>query len=626
MNYLSAENLQVSYGDHILFSNISLGIAQGQKMALVGVNGSGKSTLLRILAGVDVPEKGEVARANGISVAYLSQLPELDPTADVLDAVMMSDDPVISLVREYERCLALSEDPAYEKKLTDLVGQMSELNAWNYEFQVKEILGKLGIHRLDEKIGNLSGGQKKRVGIARALLQQPDLVILDEPTNHLDLDAIEWLEEYLSTSNMAIIMVTHDRYFLENVTNEIVELEGGNLYQYQGNYSYYLEKKEERRNRDETEVEKSRNLMRKELEWIRRQPKARTTKSKARIDAFEDIKTKATRDLTEKKVEVDVVQRRQGGKILELENISKSFGQAKVLVPFSYIFRKGEKVGIVGPNGAGKTTFLNILTEQLKPDTGKAAKGATTVMGYYKQQEPSFDDSQKVIDVIREVTDLVTLSDGSKVSASQMLNRFNFPPKKQYDKVAKLSGGEKRRLQLMLVLLKNPNFLILDEPTNDLDLETLRVLEDFLESFNGCVLLVSHDRYFMDRLVDHLFLFEAGTEIQDYNGSYSSYRAQVKAREANPAPEKQDTTDKKAEADSPKKDRASGLSYKEKREMENLEGEIETISQEISSLTESLQKSALNHQELMDTGARIETLQNSLDQKELRWLELSEKE
>lgn len=624
MNYLSAENLQVSYGDNKLFSGISLGISQGQKIALVGINGSGKSTLLRILAGVDTPERGEVAYANGISLAYLSQLPELDPTAEVLDAVMMSDDPVISLVREYERCLALSDDPAYEKKLTDLVGKMSEANAWNYEFQVKEILGKLGIHQLDEKISNLSGGQKKRVGIARALLQQPDLVILDEPTNHLDLDAIEWLEEYLSTSNMAIIMVTHDRYFLENVTNEIMELEGGNLFHYQGNYSYYLEKKDERRQKDETEVEKSRNLMKKELEWIRRQPRARGTKAKYRVDAFEGIKEKASRDLTVQKVEVEVVQRRQGGKILELEGISKSYGKETIVTPFSYVFRKGEKVGIVGPNGAGKTTFLNMITGQLSPDTGKVDKGPTTMIGYYRQQEPHFDPTLKVIDVIQEVTDLVTLSDGSKISASQMLNRFNFPPKKQYDKVAKLSGGEKRRLQLLLVLLNNPNFLILDEPTNDLDLETLRVLEDFLESFGGCVLIVSHDRYFMDRLVSHLFLFEAGSPIQDYNGSYSAYRAEVKAQEANSQSKK--VVEEKPLPETSRKSGVSKLSYKEKREMEMLESDIEKATGEIKKLTSLLQKETHDHEALLDIGNKIEKLQGDLDKKELRWLELSEKD
>lgn len=622
MNYLSAENLGISFGDQILFSGISLGISQGQKIALVGINGCGKSTLLRILAGEEVPETGEVAYANGISVAYLSQLPVFDPEAEVLDAVMMSDDPVISLVREYERTLALSGSQDHTDQLTRLVSEMDAKNAWNYEFQVKEILGKLGIHQLDQKMANLSGGQRKRVGIARALLQQPDLVILDEPTNHLDLDAIEWLEEYLSTSNMAIIMVTHDRYFLENVTNEIMEIEGGNLHHYQGNYSYYLEKKEERRTLESAEVDKSRNLMRKELEWIRRQPKARGTKAKYRIDAFEEIKKKATRDIQDASLEVNVVERRQGGKILELEEIEKSFGENQVIKPFSYIFKKGEKAGIVGPNGAGKTTFLNMLTGKIVPDKGKVITGTTTVIGYYQQKEPEFAETLKVIEVVREVTDLVTLSDGSKVSASQMLNRFNFPPKKQHDKVGKLSGGEKRRLQLLMVLLENPNFLILDEPTNDLDLDTLRVLEEFLESFRGCLLLVSHDRYFMDRLVDHLFVFSEGKAIKDYNGSYSSFRLSGQLRQAESSGEPSSAP----KSSQPVKDKKEKLSYKEKREMESIEKELDRLTIQLDTLTEELSTGKLDHQALADKGKQIELLKQELDDKELRWLELSEKE
>lgn len=623
MNYLSAEDLQISFGDRVLFSGISFGIAQGQKIALVGVNGSGKSTLLRMLAGEEVPEKGEVATANGIRIAWLPQLPEFDPQARVLDAVMQSDDPVISLVREYEHAMAESAETGNSERLTRLIGEMDAQNAWNYEAQVKEILGKLGIHQLDQKIGNLSGGQRKRVGIARALLQQPDLVILDEPTNHLDLDAIEWLEDYLSTSNMAIIMVTHDRYFLENVTNEIFELEGGNLYQYQGNYSYYLEKKNERRHEQQADVEKSRNLMRKELEWIRRQPKARGTKAKYRIDAFEELKQKANQQISENRLEVDVVRRRQGGKILELHEVGRSFDGVPVVRPFSYIFRKGEKLGIVGPNGAGKSTFLNLLSGRVEPDHGKVVRGETTVIGYYEQTEPVFDDALRVIEIVQEVTDLVTLSDGSKVSASQMLNRFHFPPKKQHDKVGKLSGGEKRRLQLLLVLLNNPNFLILDEPTNDLDLDTLRVLEEFLAEFQGCLVLVSHDRYFMDRLVDHMFVFEAGREIRDFNGKYSEYRAaedqrrQEEARQAEATPEPRQAV---------RKDRPEKLSFKEKREMEKLEAEMEKINEQLAALTNELNAGGLNHEELAAKGSRMESLRLELDEKEMRWLELSEKE
>ncbi len=625
MNYLSADNLQISFGDQVLFSEVSLGIAQGQKMALVGINGSGKSTLLRILAGEEVPEKGEVARARGIRVAYLPQLPEFDPEAQVLDAVMMSDDPVITLVREYERALARADETDQTEELTRLVSEMDARNAWNYEFQVKEILGKLGIHQLDQKVGSMSGGQRKRVGIARALLQQPDLVILDEPTNHLDLDAIEWLEEYLSASNMAIIMVTHDRYFLENVTNEIIELEGGTIYQYQGNYSYYLEKKEERRMLETAEVEKSRNLMRKELEWIRRQPKARGTKAKYRVDAFEELKEKAAGNIGDTSVQVDVVQRRQGGKVLELHTISKGYGGEQIIRPFSYIFRKGEKLGVVGPNGAGKSTFLNLLSGKIKPDSGEIVKGETTVVGYYEQKEPVFENSLRVIDVVQEVTDLVTLSDGSKVSASQMLNRFNFPPKKQHDKVGKLSGGEKRRLQLMLVLLENPNFLILDEPTNDLDLQTLRVLEDFLASFQGCLVLVSHDRYFMDRLIDHMFIFESGREIRDFNGRYAAYRAEQEMQREQEQVNREEKTTVKA-AQGTKRESRDKLSFREKREMETIEKAMEEINQEIESLTRQLTEGELDHTGIARIGSRLESLKENLDEKEMRWLELSEKD
>lgn len=624
MNYLSVDKLSKSFGARVLFKDISFGIGQGQKVALVGVNGSGKSTLLKILAGLDAPDSGEVVLANDVKLTYLGQQPDFEAGQTVLEAVLDSPDELPVLVKQYEQCLLQSEtDPKAVDKLTSLISRMDELDAWNYEGQVKEILGKLGISDYQQKIGELSGGQKKRVGLAKTLIEKPDLVILDEPTNHLDLDAIEWLEEYLSQSQMAIIMVTHDRYFLESVTNEIIELDQNQLFKYSGNYSYFLEKKSEREEQQLSEKEKAKNLYNKELEWIRRQPKARGTKAKYRVDAFKDVKEKAHQNFEKQSLELDVKTRRQGGKVLEMEAVSKGFGDKQLFENFSYTFKKGERLGIVGKNGTGKSTFLNILTGQIKPDSGEVAKGETTVMGYYRQREPEFKPGMKVIEVVQEIAEVITLSDGKTVTASRFLTLFNFSPPAQYDYVDNLSGGEKRRLQLLCVLVQNPNFLILDEPTNDLDLITLRTLEDFLSQFQGCLVIVSHDRYFMDRLVEHLFVFDEGKEIKDFTGNYSVYRESLKQKEASkPEPKKEEPP----RQEKVKEDDKRKMTYKEKREFETLEGELEQLSEQKKELLARINSGEQDHNVLLEWGEELKKIEDAIDEKELRWLELSEME
>ena len=624
MNYLSVDKLSKSFGARVLFKDISFGIGQGQKVALVGVNGSGKSTLLKILAGLDAPDSGEVVLANDVKLTYLGQQPDFEAGQTVLEAVLDSPDELPVLVKQYEQCLLQSEtDPKAVDKLTSLISRMDELDAWNYEGQVKEILGKLGISDYQQKIEELSGGQKKRVGLAKTLIEKPDLVILDEPTNHLDLDAIEWLEEYLSQSQMAIIMVTHDRYFLESVTNEIIELDQNQLFKYSGNYSYFLEKKSEREEQQLSEKEKAKNLYNKELEWIRRQPKARGTKAKYRVDAFKDVKEKAHQNFEKQSLELDVKTRRQGGKVLEMEAVSKGFGDKQLFENFSYTFKKGERLGIVGKNGTGKSTFLNILTGQIKPDSGEVAKGETTVMGYYRQREPEFKPGMKVIEVVQEIAEVITLSDGKTVTASRFLTLFNFSPPAQYDYVDNLSGGEKRRLQLLCVLVQNPNFLILDEPTNDLDLITLRTLEDFLSQFQGCLVIVSHDRYFMDRLVEHLFVFDEGKEIKDFTGNYSVYRESLKQKEASkPEPKKEEPP----RQEKVKEDDKRKMTYKEKREFETLEGELEQLSEQKKELLARINSGEQDHNVLLEWGEELKKIEDAIDEKELRWLELSEME
>ena len=618
MNYLSVDNISKSFGERVLFRDVTFGIGQGQKVALVGVNGSGKTTLLKILAGLDEPDKGEVVLNNEVKIAYLEQQPEFE-TDDLIEAVLSGNKELAHVISEYEYHLVKAETSEESMhKLTDLIDQMDKLDAWTFEAQIKEVLGKLGIHQLDHKISDMSGGQKKRVGLAKALMEKPDLVILDEPTNHLDLEAIEWLEKYLATSQMAIVMVTHDRYFLENVTNEIVELDNQQIYTYSGNYTYFLDKKAEREEIAQAEKEKASNLFKKELEWIRRQPKARGTKAKYRIDAFQDVKKKAHVNLSKSEVELNIEQRRQGGKVLEIEHLFKSFEDKSIISDFSYIFKRGERLGIIGHNGSGKSTFLKLITGKLQPDSGVVDKGVSTAFGYYEQAEPNFKPGMKVIEVVQEVADVISFGK-EELSASRLLTQFNFAPKAQHDYVDNLSGGEKRRLQLLRVLIAKPNFLILDEPTNDLDLITLRTLEEFLYAFQGCLIIVSHDRYFMDRLVEHLFVFERGKPIKDFPGNYSVYRDSLENQEQ---PKKEEAKPKdKAEK---VKEQARKLTYNEKREFEQLEGEIEKLNQKISQFEELMNSGETDHEKLSEWAQELEKAKADLDDKELRWLELSE--
>lgn len=620
MNYLSVDKLSKGYGERTLFNHVSFGIGQGQKVALVGINGSGKSTLLKIIAGVDSQDDGNVSLRKNIRLAYLSQNPQLNETETVLKAVFDSDNDKLKIIREYEYHLLKAEtDHNSQHKLTGLIEQMDAANAWDYESEIKQILGKLDIHDLEQEISSLSGGQKKRVAMAKALIEKPDFVIMDEPTNHLDLDIIEWLEEYLSTSNLTLLLVTHDRYFLESVTNTIIEIDREQLYKYEGNYSYYLEKKAEREEQLKTEVEKARNLMKKELEWIRRQPKARGTKAKYRIDAFEDIKSKAKQKLDKSELELDVSAKRQGKKILELKGVSKSFDNTMIVHPFTYTFQRGEKIGIIGKNGVGKSTFLNMITERLTPDAGEVISGKNTEYGYYTQQELQFDPGQKVIDKVKEVAEVITLSDGRTITASQFLQHFQFDPKAQHDFIAKLSGGEKRRLQLLQVLIKNPNFLILDEPTNDLDLITLGILEDFLASYQGCLIIVSHDRYFMDRLIDHVFVFEKQKSIKDYPYNYSQYRAFADDQKRSV-----ETKTEKPKGEKVKQEKGRKLSYKEKQEYEGLEGDISKLETKKEAIVEKLNLSSGSHEQLSEWGKEIKVISSEIETKEMRWLELSE--
>jgi len=624
MNYLSVEGLTKSYDEKRLFENIGFGLDQGQKAALVGVNGVGKSTLLKVIAGKEVQDKGIVSFRKGLVVSMLSQHPDFNPEEKIIEAVFSDEREELNVIRDYEIALhQLEVDPANASDITPLIEKMDVLNAWEYEHQIKAILGQLGIHHFDQKMGDLSGGQKKRVALAQALVVNPDFLILDEPTNHLDLEIIEWLENYLTTANLTLLMVTHDRYFLDRVTNEILEIDRGAITRYKGNYGQFLEKKAERMEMEAASIGKAKNLFKTELEWMRRQPKARGTKAKYRVDAFEDVKAKAHSGVTTQKMEVNLSGERQGKKILELEHVSKSYDELHLIDDFSYVFKRKEKVGIIGPNGVGKSTFLNILAKKINPDSGKIAVGQTTNFGYYTQDETIFDPSKKVLDIVKEVAEYIKLENGSEITASQLLNQFMFPPKMQHNFVGKLSGGEKRRLQLLRVLMSNPNFLILDEPTNDLDITTLNVLEDYLQSFAGCLMIVSHDRYFMDRLVDHLFVFEGDGKIRDFPGNYTDYRE----KEGVPAAELKKGGDKKSKAKSEdpgiKSENTRKLSYNEQRELDRLDAEIPKLEEEKRELQE-----AMNHEtvydKLQELSSKLQALEVALEEKEMRWLELSE--
>ena len=522
MNYLSAENIAKTFNDRWLFKEISVGISKGEKIALVGENGTGKTTLLRILTGELKSDTGLVSVREGVKIGYLTQQPMAAAGLTVTEIIFNESNEIAAVVKEYEDCIHHPDTSA--QRMQNVLEKMEELNAWDYDAKVQEITSKLGIIDLDQKFEELSGGQRKRVFMAQMLLTEPDLIIMDEPTNHLDLEAIEWLETYLSGQNITLIMVTHDRYFLDNVANEIIELDRGKLYRYKGKYAYFLEKKSEREEILKVEVSKARNLLKKELDWMRRQPRARGTKAKYRIEAFYELQDKASQNLKKDKIELDILGTRQGGKILELHHVSKSYGGKLLVDDFSYIFKKKDRIGVVGKNGVGKSTFLDILTNKINPDKGERIPGVTTKIGYFTQETEDLNPAHRVIEEVKEIAEFITLADGTSVSASKFLDLFLFPPEKQYTFIEKLSGGERKRLQLLKILVTNPNFLILDEPTNDFDIETLNVLEDFLEKFTGCLVLVSHDRYFMDHLVDQLFIFEGESpiSIERFAGSMRS--------------------------------------------------------------------------------------------------------
>ena len=616
MNYLSAENIAKSFGEKWLFKSITFGINRGDKVALIGANGVGKTTFLSILSGQIPPDEGVVSLRKDIRLGYLDQSPAFEDALPVMEAIFSSANPVAQVVKRYEKLMALGDSPA----LAAILEEMDTLKAWDFEAQAKEILGRLGILDVEALVGSLSGGQKKRVALAKVLLEAPDLLILDEPTNHLDLDTVEWLENYLATQNTTLLVVTHDRYFLDKVCNTVLELDNQAAYTYRGNYGYYLEKKAERELSEAAEIDKARNLMRKELDWIRRQPKARGTKAKYRVDAFDDLKEKASQRKYDNQMELNVRATRMGSKIIELQSIGKRFGDKEVIHNFVYTFRKGDRIGIVGKNGMGKSTLLNIITGELRPDNGQVVRGDTVTFGYYKQSELVYREEQRVIELVKEVAEVVRLGTGQTVTVSQFLQAFLFPPAKQHDYVAKLSGGEKRRLQLLLMLMKEPNFLILDEPTNDLDISSLNVLEEFLANFPGCLMIVSHDRYFLDRLVDHLFVFEGDGRIRDFPGNYTDYREWL-AEQAVEAKPKAVAAPKAAASPSAAAKRKR--SYKEQREFEMLETEMAELEQEKKTLIEQLNAGG-THEQLSAWALRIEEITDALDLKELRWLELSE--
>ncbi len=616
MNYLSAENLAKSFHDKWLFKDITLGIAQGEKYALVGNNGVGKSTLLKILTGEIQSDGGKVSMREGIKTGFLTQEPRVKDSVTVKDVLFSDSNEIAKVVKEYEDCLQHPDVSA--ERMQAVLEKMEDLKAWDYEAKVHEIIGKLGVPDLDKTFGQLSGGQRKRIFLAQLLIAEPDLIIMDEPTNHLDLSAIEWLENFLAGQQITLIMVTHDRYFLDNVATEIIELDRGQLYRYKGNYAYFLEKKEAREEMLKVEVSKARQLLKKELEWMRKQPRARGTKAKYRIDAYYELEKKASTDLRREKLELDVKESRQGGKILEVHNISKKYGSLPIVNDFSYVFKKNDRIGVVGKNGIGKSTFLDMLTGKLKPDTGEIWPGVTTKYGYFTQESITLNPGHRVIEEVKEIAEFITMGDGSQMSASKFLETFLFPPEKQYNFIDKLSGGEKKRLQLMKLLITSPNFLILDEPTNDFDIDTLNVLEDFLINFTGCLLLVSHDRYFMDHLVDQLFVFEGDGVIRLFNGNYSDYRNWVDGQEDDPEVKEIKPVSQSSTASEKRK-----LSNKEKMEYNSLQSEIEKLEKRKEEINTLLNSGTTDHTQLTTWGAQLEQVIFQIDQKTERWLELS---
>jgi ATP-binding cassette subfamily F protein uup len=623
ISYLQAESIARRIGDNLLFENISFNINKDDKVALIAVNGAGKSSLLDILAGLENPDKGSLSIKRDLRIAYLQQSPVLNDANKIIDELFSTDSELVKVIREYEECV-LSGSP---QMLQVMIQKMDDHKAWDYEVAVKQILFKLKLTDLNKVIGTLSGGQRKRVALAKILVEDADLLILDEPTNHLDLDMIEWLEEYLIKSNKTLLMVTHDRYFLDRVCNVILELADNELYRYEGNYEYFLEKKQSREYSAKMNTEKARNLLKTELDWMRRMPKARRHKAKSRIESFYDLKEKAANRTEEKSININVNISRMGSKILEIKNVSKSFDDKIILKDFTYLFNRFEKAGLIGRNGTGKTTLLNIITGLVPPDKGTVERGETIVFGYYRQQGIEFDNDMTVIDAVKNIAEKVVISDGNVLSITQFMNYFLFPPEKQYTLIRKLSGGEKRRLYLLTVLMRNPNFLILDEPTNDLDILTLNVLEEYLAGFRGCVIVVSHDRYFMDKVVDHIFEYKGDGVIKDFPGNYTQLREKQKENEKQPAstkPLKNSSSDESTQIPL-KKEKKQGLTFKEKREFEELTKEIGDLELEKKIIENEMSRGVLGNEELLSKSNRHGEIVKLLDDKELKWLELSEK-
>ncbi|MBK7409878.1 MAG: ABC-F family ATP-binding cassette domain-containing protein [Saprospirales bacterium] len=620
MNYLSLENVTKTYGEKVLFQNLNLQINKGQKVALVAKNGTGKTTLLRVIAGLESGE-GESYRVHlrrDIRIGYLEQEPEFDDSLTVMETVFHSDNPLIGAIRRYEEALLLPDHNS--GRLQAAMVEMDDLKAWDFEARIKEILFKLNITDLEQRVHTLSGGQRKRLALAHLLIDDPELLILDEPTNHLDLDMVEWLEEYLSQPNLTLFLVTHDRYFLENICDHIVELDRGQLYRYSGNYSNFLEKKAARTETDSIEQDKARKLLRKELDWVSRMPKARTTKAKSRVDAFFDLQEKTSQRVDRTEIQIDIKGARLGSKIVELHNVGKRFDDLVVLENFNYKFKRKERVGLAGKNGVGKTTFLRLLTQEARPDTGKVVVGDTVEFGYYSQDGIQLMEDKRVIDVVTDIAEFIPMEKGQKLTATQLLERFLFSRPQQQVYVSQLSGGERRRLYLLTVLMKNPNFLILDEPTNDLDILTLNVLEDFLMEFPGCIVVVSHDRFLLDKLCDHLFIFEGEGKIRDFNGKYAEFRLVQKAEEEEVRsavrPEKQEA---------PTNTRTSfGLTSQQKNELKKLEREIQELEQRKAAIHEKFTRSDIPFEDIQRLSKELEEVVASLETKEFRWMELAE--
>ena len=619
---LQVDGLTKSFGDLVLFDNISFGVSEGERIGLIAKNGTGKTTLLNILSGKEDYDSGAVVFRRDLRVGYLPQDPDYPGELTVLEACFQSDNETVRTIAEYEKMMASGD----HKGLEDVLHRMDTLKAWDYEQRAKQILSQLKIRNFDQKISELSGGQLKRVALANVLISEPEFIILDEPTNHLDLEMTEWLEEYLNRSRISLLMVTHDRYFLDRVCNEIIEIDQRSLYTYKGNYSYYLEKRQERIEAQNSETERANNLLRKELDWMRRQPQARGTKAKYRVDAFYELEKKAQQERDPGNVKLDVKASYIGNKIFEIEHLTKRFDDLVILDDFNYVFSRYEKLGIVGNNGTGKSTFIKMLMGQVQPDSGTIDIGETVRFGYYSQDGLQFDEQMKVIDVVRDIAEVIEMGDGSKLTASQFLQHFLFTPETQHSYVYKLSGGERRRLYLCTVLMQNPNFLVLDEPTNDLDIVTLNVLENYLTSFKGCVIVVSHDRYFMDKVVDHILVFEGNGKLKDFPGHYSHYRAWKELQEEEAAAQQKKEAPQQPKNSKPERaaEEKKRLSFKEKREFEQLEAELPVLEEEKAKLEGEMSSGTLSTDELLEKSNRISELIDEIDEKTMRWLELSE--